>query len=182
MFFLKGLNKFGGAGAEEDLGTQEMKDFKLLLGRLESSSLQEEKRSALIEIDELLSYIQTETKTPFQADSNMLRVLLQQLQKSENDHEILIGVVQILLKFLTPTEQHNSAQSTEKIVSLWVQEPDRVTTLLDLLQIPHANIRYYSMKILLILLEHRHEKVQAVVLSHPMVPNITLTTKQPKQP
>jgi len=150
-----------GSGGEPEVAPQknEDKEISLLLARLESSTLPEDKRATVEKIHEICDEHPTVI-----FDNEDMKVLINILQNEQDEDEMCQKIVQSFLALV----DHGNATMT----NIFVQQPSNITTLMDLLTKKYTYLRFYAVRLLSNLLVARVEKTQAVILTYPQGVNI----------
>jgi len=154
------MKKFMG-NQPESTPAPECKEAELLLARLSSSTLLEDKRAT---VEKLLSLCQ---KYPMVSFGN-IPLLVQILQEEKSEHEMCQQIIQAFLALFDT----NNASPNQVMLTAFSNQASNITTLMDLLSRKHTYLRLFTIRLLSSLLVGRGEKTQAVILNYPMGVNL----------
>jgi hypothetical protein len=142
-----------------------------LLARIESSTLGEDKHSALEELREL---IDTSSSSIQQLDPHLIHALIHSIQHVADDFHAARIALDIITILLVPKDVLNSSTKSRDLVGQYVSNPVNVTTLLDATVNKDAYLRYNIIQLLLVLLHEKSTTVQTIVLNHAMGVNLIM--------
>ena len=160
------------------------RSLHFLLSQLPTLALAEDQRRS---IEQALELVRT-YKSALTLDAEALRTMVALARSVQTDKhapqsiDLSLAALEMLKILLTPmpSAENNtgddpgasasapSGPSSLPLLSLLVQSPAHITSLLDLLQEKHSVLRLYTMQCFTTLLLSRPEKMQSIVLGYPM--------------